>query len=57
MSYTIKQFNKGNNMINQIIIFVLIIIGLFVSADYINAWEVANSYPFGMLCEVYNSCK
>ena len=23
----------------------------------ISAWEVANNYPFGMLCDVYNSCK
>ena len=23
----------------------------------LSAWEVANNYPFGKLCEVYNSCK
>jgi hypothetical protein len=23
----------------------------------ITAWERANNFPFGKLCEVYNSCK
>jgi len=44
------------NITNQIIIFILVVISLFTLAHYVNAWEIANNYPFGKLCEVYNSC-
>ena len=45
------------DMINYIILYVLVVIGLFVTADVVNTWEVANNYPYGKLCDVYNSCK
>ena len=44
-------------MINYIIIWVLIVIGLFVTSDVVNTWEVANNYPYGKLCDLYNNCK
>ena len=43
-------------MIKYITLFTLVVVGLFVLADYVNTWEVANNYPFGMLCEAYNVC-
>jgi hypothetical protein len=27
------------------------------AAQEIQAWEVANNYPYGKLCDVYNNCK
>lgn len=43
----------------------LIVVALIVSFSIIlllvgfeiTAWERANNFPFGKLCEVYNSCK
>jgi len=43
-------------MVNQIIIFVLTVIALFTLAHYVNAWEIANNYPYGKLCDLYNNC-
>ena len=44
-------------MFKYISIYVCVVIGLFILADHVNTWEIANNYPFGMLCEAYNSCK
>jgi len=33
-----------------------LIVLLFIVAPEIDAWERANDYPFGKLCEVYNTC-
>ena len=38
------------------VIFITLSIGLFLLADYVNAWEMANNYPYGKLCDVFNSC-
>jgi hypothetical protein len=27
------------------------------AAQEIQAWEVANNYPYGKLCDVFNNCK
>lgn len=35
---------------------VLPVAGLFYGVPAIDAWERANDYPFGKLCDVYNSC-
>ena len=43
-------------MIKYLTIFVVVVVGLFALADYVNTWEIANNYPFGKLCEVYNNC-
>ena len=43
-------------MINNIIIFILTVITLFTLAHYVNAWEIANNYPYGELCDLYNNC-
>lgn len=43
-------------MIKHFIIFFIVITGLFISAEFVNSWEIANDYPFGKLCEVFNSC-
>ena len=37
-------------------IFIASIICGFLLADYVNTWEIANNYPFGKLCDVYNNC-
>ena len=37
-------------------IVISLTIGGFILADYINAWEIANNYPFGKLCDVFNNC-
>ena len=29
----------------------------FLLANEVNAWEVANNYPYGKLCDVFNNCK
>jgi hypothetical protein len=44
-------------MIKYIILCVLVVVGLFISADLLNTWEVANNYPYGRLCDLYNNCK
>ena len=44
-------------MVKYLTIYVVVVVGLFVLAGYINTWEIDNGYPFGMLCEAYNSCK
>ena len=38
------------------VIFIAVSVGLFLLADYVNAWEMANNYPYGKLCDVFNSC-
>jgi hypothetical protein len=38
------------------VIFIAVSVGLFLLADYINTWEMANNYPYGKLCDVFNSC-
>ena len=43
-------------MIKHIIIFVVVIVGLFLLAESVQTWEVANNYPYGKLCDVYNNC-
>ena len=43
-------------MVKHITIFVVVVVSLFVLADYVNTWEIANNYPFGMLCERFNNC-
>ena len=44
-------------MIKYISIYVCVVVGLFILADYVNTWEVANNYPYGKLCDLYNNCK
>jgi multisubunit Na+/H+ antiporter MnhB subunit len=44
------------SFIGIIVIFITLSIGLFLLADYVNAWEMANNYPYGKLCDVFNSC-
>ena len=51
-----KGLTRRVTMINYMIIWLLVVIGLFVSADFINTWEVANNYPYGKLCDLYNNC-
>lgn len=43
-------------MFKYFTIYIVTVVGLFILADYVNTWEIANNYPFGMLCEAYNSC-
>ena len=44
-------------MFKYFTIYVVTIVGLFILADYVNTWEVANNYPYGKLCDLYNNCK
>ena len=43
-------------MIKHIIIFVVVVAGLFILTERVQTWEVANNYPYGKLCDVYNNC-
>ena len=40
----------------MVLLFVLIVIGWFKLADNLNRYEIANGYPYGKLCDVYNNC-
>ena len=44
------------NFIGSLAVLTTLAVGGFLLADYVNAWEIANNYPFGKLCEVYNNC-
>jgi hypothetical protein len=48
-------------MIKTFILFLLLIVFSISMFGYaipkINAWEIANNYPYGKLCDVYNNCK
>jgi len=49
-----------NDLINSVMIlgiFVGVAIIWFLLANEVNAWEVANNYPYGKLCDVFNNCK
>ena len=37
-------------------ILVVFAISMFTVAERVNAWEKANNYPYGKLCDVYNNC-
>ena len=43
-------------MIKYLTIYVDVVVGLFVLADYVNTWEIVNNYPYGKLCDLYNNC-
>ena len=43
-------------MVKHITIFVVTVVSLFVLADYVNTWEIANYYPYGTLCDLYTNC-
>jgi hypothetical protein len=43
-------------MIKYLTIYVVTIVSLFILADYVSTWEIANNYPYGKLCEFYNNC-
>ena len=43
---------------NKLLLIGLVFVLLSILAlPHINEWERVNNYPFGKLCEVYNSCK
>jgi hypothetical protein len=33
-----------------------VVVGLAATAHHVGRWEKANDYPFGRLCDVYNTC-
>ena len=39
-----------------LIISIVFVVSMFTVAERLNAWEKANDYPYGMLCDVYNNC-
>ena len=43
-------------MIKYLTIYVVVVVSLFVLADYVNTWEIVNNYPYGKLCDLYNNC-
>ena len=43
-------------MIKYLTIYVVVVVGLFVLAGYVNTWEIDNGYPYGKLCDFYNNC-
>ena len=44
------------NFIGSLAVLTTLAVGGFLLVDYVNAWEIANNYPFGKLCEAYNNC-
>ncbi len=44
------------NFIGTFAVLIALAIGGFLLADYVNTWEIANNYPYGKLCDVYNNC-
>ena len=44
-------------MFKHFILGICFIVGLVALTHYVNEWEKANDYPYGMLCEAYNNCK
>lgn len=45
------------NFIGTFAVLIALAIGRFILADCVNTWEIANNYPYGKLCDVYNNCK
>ena len=39
-----------------LVVFTVFVVSMFTVAERLNAWEKANKYPYGMLCDVYNNC-
>ena len=62
LKYLHQKLNKkgGNmpfiNFIGSFAILIALAIGGFLLANYVNTWEIANNYPYGKLCDVYNNC-
>ncbi len=60
--YTKTRYNSYSKYVRSIsaiggtVLFVLTVIGMFMLANYVNAWEQAHNYPYGKLCELYNNC-
>ena len=53
-AHTMKDLNLDLLVVTIIVSFSIIL--LLVGFE-ITAWERANNFPFGKLCDVYNSCK
>ena len=50
------KYVENITVIGSITLFICAVVGLFALANYVNAWEIANNYPFGKLCDLYNNC-
>jgi len=50
------EYKRLISFIGIMVIFIAVSVGIFLLADYINTWEMANNYPYGKLCDVFNSC-
>ena len=42
--------------IAYLIVVAVFAVSMFTVAERLNAWEKANDYPYGMLCDVFNNC-
>ena len=42
--------------IAYLIVLAVVAVSMFTVAERLNAWEKANDYPYGMLCDVFNNC-
>ena len=51
-----SKYVRSISAIGGTVLFVLTVIGMFMLANYVNAWEQAHNYPYGKLCELYNNC-
>ena len=38
-------------------ILIVFSISMFTVANWVTEWEIANNYPYGKLCDLYNNCK
>ena len=50
------EYKRLISFIGITVIFIAVSVGIFLLADYVNTWEMANNYPYGKLCDVFNSC-
>lgn len=44
------------NFIGTFAVLITLAVGGLLLVNYVNAWELANNYPYGKLCDVYNNC-
>lgn len=50
------KYKRLISLIGGIVIVIAVSVGMFLLANYVNTWEIANNYPYGKLCDVFNSC-
>ena len=57
MFKTVYDFIEAISFWMIIIAIPAVTVGFWLITDVIVQWEIANDYPFGKLCDLYNSCQ